>query len=149
MLGLERQAPSSARLPTSEKAPRESPRARQEHNPPPKKGKVSRGLDKSLQLIRPSPIPRKWLAELFGQRASDAAIIAWRFGWRRPPQWAIDCVRSALQAKVIALQNEINSLRYDRKPSNHLNVWREREARKKEEARLADLQKRIDAGEII
>lgn len=130
---------------------RESPRAQPKHNPITKTKALTNPIGRSLALLCPATekgIPRESLLAVFEGRASFAVIRSWRFGYSYPPNWAIDLLKAKLYDKAQHLQALSDRLpRRERKPSNALNIWRERMASEKEKARLAGLQKEIDSGE--
>jgi hypothetical protein len=82
---------------------------------------------------------------LFENRASIDSIKNWRYGRSRPPEWAIFILRTKLNAKAASIVELGTKLEPSigmgwNKGAKTLAVWREREARKREEARLASLQ---------
>ena len=99
---------------------------------------------KAIECLLPPPIPRTKLLALFQNRATIDAIKNWRYGRSKPPQWAVDLLRSKLNAKAAAIAALGTRLEPSvgmgwNKGAKTLAVWREREARKREEARLASL----------
>jgi hypothetical protein len=100
---------------------------------------------KAIECLIPPPISRVALLALFDNRATIDSIKNWRYGRSRPPQWAIDILRSKLNAKAAVIAALGTKLEPStgmgwNKGVKTLAVWREREARKREEARLASLQ---------
>lgn len=97
-------------------------------------------MDDAIRYLLPryERIPRATAITLFDGRATYAAITAWRFGWRRAPQWAVDLIRS----KVAARAREGDRISAAIKPGNRgsgaagtkaLRAWRERKARERDE----------------
>lgn len=108
-----------------------------------KRKKVNGGIDALIRQLINTPIgrapARESLLELFGNRASYAAITQWRFGWKSPPPWASDLLRS----KITARQQELERAKATiprrgpgpgERGTRNLAAWRERKAREKEKA---------------
>ena len=102
-------------------------------------------VSKAIECLLPPPISRVALLTLFENRASIDSIKNWRYGRSRPPEWAIFILRTKLNAKAASIVELGTKLEPSigmgwNKGAKTLAVWREREARKREEARLASLQ---------
>lgn len=104
---------------------------------------VSREMDAAIRRLIPHERISQWqLLDLFDRRASYASITAWRFGWRRAPQWAADLIRSKLAARAAddiaagqALKPPIG--KGWNKGAKTLAAWRERKARERDEKEKA------------
>ena len=92
-------------------------------------------MDAAIRYLLPKyhRIPRAAAEALFDHRASYAAIKTWRFGWNRAPQWAVDLIRSKIEAR----RREGAALQAAIKPGNRgsgaagtkaLAAWRARKA---------------------
>lgn len=101
---------------------------------------VSAGMDAVIRrLINTPQISRGTLLELFEHRASFAAITAWRFGWRGPPQWAVDLIGDKLATRAARDAAEFAKIRPTigmgwNKGAATLAAWREKKSRQKEAA---------------
>lgn len=104
----------------------------------------TREMDAAIRYLLPqyARIPRHALVTLFDYRANLATIKTWRFGWNRAPQWAVDLIRSKIEAR----RQEGAKLQVAIKPGNRgsgaagtkaLAAWRERKARERDEKEKA------------
>jgi hypothetical protein len=80
---------------------------------------------------------------LLGNRpgASESAIKSWRVGRRRPPQWAMELLADAIQAKATELTSLESRIRAIGGPGRYqyngaLGRWRAHRAAQKEKARI-------------
>jgi hypothetical protein len=96
----------------------------------------------AIRRLIPGQITRESLLDLFDRRASYKAIEAWRYGWRAPPQWAVDLIRTKLATRAAIYLAAGAKL----KPGNRgsgaagtkaLAAWRERKARERDEKEKA------------
>jgi hypothetical protein len=99
-----------------------------------KRQKVSAGLDAAIRQLYTPPISRDTLLNLFNNRASFAAITAWRFGWRAPPDWAADLLKAKLRTRAAELLHHETTITARKGPhgwrgAETLAKWRERQSR--------------------
>ncbi len=96
----------------------------------------------AIQRLIPGRITRDALLDLFDQRADYKTVQSWRYGWRGPPQWAVDLIQGKLAARAAAYLAAGAKL----KPGNRgsgaagtkaLRAWRERKARERDEKEKA------------
>lgn len=66
------------------------------------RAKVTAGLEIVILELCAPPITQQKLLDLFNNRASFAAIRAWRYGWRAPPLWASELLRAKIRARAAA-----------------------------------------------
>lgn len=106
------------------------------------RNKVNGGIDALIRQLLNTPKGRspdpESAAALFNGRASPAAIVQWRFGWKTPPPWAADLLRSRIAARRQELDRFDASIpRRGASPgergTRHLAAWRERKARERDE----------------
>ena len=105
---------------------------------------VTREMDAAIKRLIVGRITRGALLQLFDQRATFAAINAWRYGWRGAPQWAVDLIQGKLAAQAAADLAASASLRIGKGQSGGgaigakaLRAWRERKARERDEKEKA------------
>ncbi len=103
---------------------------------------VTLHMDVAIKRLINGRITRDALLDLFDQRASHAAIKAWRYGWRGAPQWAVDLIQGKLAAQAaadIAAGAKLKpSVGMDcNKGARALAAWRERKARERDEKEKA------------
>lgn len=104
--------------------------------------RITPGLNAAIKILRPSPITRQQLLDLFDNRASFACARAWRYGWGAAPEWATDLIRSKLRAKAAELE-KIAAAIVERKSETerrraHWHRWRARQAEEREKKRAAE-----------
>jgi hypothetical protein len=108
--------------------------------------KVSGGIDALIRQLLNTPKGRapnaESMIELFNGRASFAAIVQWRFGWKTPPAWAGDLLRSRIAARRLELDRFDASIPRrgagsGERGKRHLAAWRERKARERDEKEKA------------
>lgn len=111
--------------------------APQNHHASLPKKRVTREMDDAIQRLIGKQPSRGALLDLFDNRATAAAIKAWRYGWRGSPQWAVELIRSKLAAQARADLAAGAKLRPGagmgwNKGAKTLAVWRERKARERD-----------------
>jgi hypothetical protein len=108
------------------------------HRAWPKRVKVTQGFNAVVHKLCTPHITRQKLLSLFDNRASFASIRAWRYGWRAPPRWAADMLKTKIRAhaqETLQYESTIVARKGShgwRGPEN-LAVWRERKARERDE----------------
>jgi hypothetical protein len=112
----------------------------QKHCKTVRRAKVSAGINTAICYLHTPPISRATLLELFDNRASFAAITAWRFGWRNPPLWAARLLATKMQKRISEMQAApipIRGAGPGERGAKTLAVWRERQAAEREAKRKA------------
>lgn len=115
------------------------------------RNKLTVGIDHAIKVaLDPYPVTQQRLLDIFKGRASFTSIRSWRYGWSRPPMWAVKMLQAKIEARRRELYRVLDMLEGrtggpGERGSRHLAAWRERKAREKEKAtETAALNQQLD-----
>ncbi len=103
------------------------------------RNKQTGGIDRAIKAAcDPYPVTRQRLLDLFDNRAPFTSIKLWRYGWTRPPAWAIELLQTKLEARRQELYRVLATIEGrlsgpGERGTRHLAAWRERKARERDE----------------
>ena len=114
----------------------------QKHRKPVTNHKLTAGIDTAIKSLLLPPMTQQKLLSLFDNRVPFSSIRAWRYGWSRPPIWAVELLQAKLEAHVKELYRALATVESrgagpGERGTRHLAAWRERKARERDEKEKA------------
>ncbi len=103
------------------------------------RNKVTNGIDRAIKVAcDPYPVTRQRLLDLFDGHAPFTSIRSWRYGWSRPPMWAVELLQAKINMRLKELYHVLATIEArtggpGERGTRHLAAWRERKARERDE----------------